>query len=569
MVDDFGGTDSDQGVYGPVGPTSGSEPAPNPNQGPAGPPGPVGPAGPRTPEAATFVVSPTPGIGDYTTIQAALDAIGPLGGGYILVREGTYDELLTYPVDVPVLIKGCGQSTVLAPTAAGNVFKIPDGLTTPRVYVIEDIELQANPAVAQTGFTLDDANGYGNFEWHRGRITGLTKLVDWIQIGDYSRQTNVHFFDNTIIPIEGGSVIATTPAPAGTYTSAAAVRLHGSSLWTLFASGDFHGWSADMDADLIMEWGHSEDPYTAAVLSGGTKVNGLYAQNADIWFLGAGDVTVNGNSWDLWDGLESNSYVFSTIADGSAAADVRLVFKALVAKVSIPASEGVCFKFEGNFVKISVGKFSDNVGFANPGIEFTGQIGTVQNTRFQKQSGAPNTDVFVSGCIKLTSSVENKISENDFDDTVTGKTVLESGTADKNIINSNTGCNNGTGLTIIGPSTMVDGAAKSDAAATTTAALVAVVATILNPKGLVGIGTVKNTGGVNSMDVKESFTDAFGTVSSVTTTLAPGAIRLLNLQAAIGTGLPSYVSYKVEVIDTVAASHTTYVSHFTSQGPIL
>lgn len=74
-----------------------------------------------TPKAATLVVHPVPGIGDFTTIQAALAAIVPLGGGYILVREGTY----TPPVGgyilpaVPVEIIGCGSD-----------FNVPSASTT-------------------------------------------------------------------------------------------------------------------------------------------------------------------------------------------------------------------------------------------------------------------------------------------------------------------------------------------------------------------------------------------------------------------------------------------------------
>jgi hypothetical protein len=123
------------------------------------------------------------------------------------------------------------------------------------------------------------------------------------------------------------------------------------------------------------------------------------------------------------------------------------------------------------------------------------------------------------------------------------------------------------GSTIIGSSSVVDGATKADAAANSTNALVTIVS-VSNPKGVLGIGTVKNTGGVNLIDVKESFTDAFGTTSSITTTVTPGNSYMLDPQTNMGTGFPPYVSYQVQVIDTVPASHSSYVSHFTSQGAI-
>lgn len=91
-----------------------------------------------TPKAATLVVHPVPGVGDFTTIQAALAAIGVLGGGYILAREGTY----TPPVggyvmpDAPVVLRGCGDATLIdAAGAADPIFNF--GFV--HDYVIEDL----------------------------------------------------------------------------------------------------------------------------------------------------------------------------------------------------------------------------------------------------------------------------------------------------------------------------------------------------------------------------------------------------------------------------------------------
>lgn len=77
------------------------------NQGSVGS-GIQGAQGIQTPEAATFVVSPTPGVGDFTTIQAAINALPP-EGGKILIREGTYP--ITSEITIPdkqVFLDGCG-----------------------------------------------------------------------------------------------------------------------------------------------------------------------------------------------------------------------------------------------------------------------------------------------------------------------------------------------------------------------------------------------------------------------------------------------------------------------------
>lgn len=108
-----------------------------------------------TPKAATLVVHPVPGIGDFTTIQAALAAIVALGGGYILVREGTY----TPPVGgyiipaVPVEIIGCGSgfdnpgATIIDATlfGAGDIFTS----ASKHKRRIADLNVVGDPTVVQ------------------------------------------------------------------------------------------------------------------------------------------------------------------------------------------------------------------------------------------------------------------------------------------------------------------------------------------------------------------------------------------------------------------------------------
>lgn len=121
---------------------------------------------------------------------------------------------------------------------------------------------------------------------------------------------------------------------------------------------------------------------------------------------------------------------------------------------------------------------------------------------------------------------------------------------------------------VVANTSVVEGSNLQSASGTSTNALVTIVATLANTRGLMGVGSVKNTGGVNSIDVKETFTDAFGTSSTLTTTVTPGNFLPLDLGIQIGTGFAPYVSYKAEVIDTVGGSHSTYVSNFTSQGAV-
>lgn len=99
-----------------------------------------------TPKAATLVVHPVPGVGDFTTIEAALAAIVALGGGYILVREGTY----TVPVggyimpDVPVVIRGCGRGVTILDQGANADATFVVGFV--HDYVIEDLTVTGGVA---------------------------------------------------------------------------------------------------------------------------------------------------------------------------------------------------------------------------------------------------------------------------------------------------------------------------------------------------------------------------------------------------------------------------------------
>jgi hypothetical protein len=85
-----------------------------------------------------------------------------------------------------------------------------------------------------------------------------------------------------------------------------------------------------------------------------------------------------------------------------------------------------------------------------------------------------------------------------------------------------------------------------------------------NQRGLLGVGTIKNTGGVNSLNVKELVTDAFGVSDSRTNAVVAGADQPLDSQTNIGTARAPYVSYEVQVDHPVAA--TTFNLQFVGQG---
>ena len=175
--------------------------------------------------------------------------------------------------------------------------------------------------------------------------------------------------------------------------------------------------------------------------------------------------------------------------------------------------------------------------------------------------GTLRSKITVSGCTQGSASADG-CSWEVTDSLVSGCTnweVVELGASDRNTYTGNSGFFPGS--TIIGPLSRVEGARPHSQTGSTTGAFVELF-THTNINGVVGAGTIKNTGGVNALDVKETVVDLFGTTSSVTTPVAFGADAKLDPTKNIGTARPPYKSYKVEVSHPVAAT-TFDVKHVT------
>jgi hypothetical protein len=105
----------------------------------------------------------------------------------------------------------------------------------------------------------------------------------------------------------------------------------------------------------------------------------------------------------------------------------------------------------------------------------------------------------------------------------------------------------------------------------TTGAAYATLFTHTNPQGTTGaIGTIKNTAGANSLTVQETVIDKFGTTHVGTPIAVPaGEVYTLDPQTNFDdVAFPYFTSYKVEVKDTVAASHATFEIHYSGLGAI-
>lgn len=100
-------------------------------------------------------------------------------------------------------------------------------------------------------------------------------------------------------------------------------------------------------------------------------------------------------------------------------------------------------------------------------------------------------------------------------------------------------------------------AALSSATGTTVDSDTSVV-TLTSASGIVGFGSVKNTG-ANGIIVREEVTDAFGVTSLAERTVAGGASAILQLNTDIGTGRTPYTSYTVKLRSQNPGQASTYV----------
>lgn len=201
---------------------------------------------------------------------------------------------------------------------------------------------------------------------------------------------------------------------------------------------------------------------------------------------------------------------------------------------------------------------------------FTGSPNLVANSVFRSVIAthieATGSKLVVDGCsfanfgseaILLTTATECVITGNE-----NCEVTEAGGGVDSNRFDNNTGF---AASTIIGPNSVVNGARRKDSTDSTTDAFV-VVFTHTNFKGLLGIGTVKNTDAVDTMDVRETVTDAFGVTSAFITSISPGNDYMLDPQTYINLARPPYTSYAVAVRSTVGGAPATYELHHVSQG---
>lgn len=481
-------------------------------------------------KAVKYVVHPTAGVGDFTTLEAAVAAmVAP--GGQIAVREGTFNiaTTITIPEGCIVSIYGAGAGdennspvTVVNFTGSG----IPLFETETGGLVISDIQFNGDNTTAQPFY-------------HNS--SGATLIVENCSINAFQQ---IVFAENS-----------------------ANATFRDTELNLASGAGDPYFWSGN-DGQLTWERVRAssgvqnttviddEPDFTVydSELSGNGGISAISVDNIRFFnfdLIGA-SVTVQGRNTIISDCrfsdtsiklLNNKNTIANTVFDGGGSGTGGQFDAQLILNIQAP---GDMESLITNCYFISGVKGIDIIDSSR--IAVTGCMFTSHSTAAIRAS-CSGGDMFysVTGCRFASDTI----------------TVLEVGSS--GIVGRCTANEGFEPATIIGPNTTIEGVRRNDTTSTTADAF-AEVFTHRNKKGLTGVGTIKNTDGANSLDVKETAIDAFGVTGSVTNTVANGADRLLNPMINIGTARPPYVSYMIEVASTSAGNPATFESHHASNG---
>lgn len=460
--------------------------------------------------AATFVVSPTPNVGDYTDIQSALDAL-PVTGGLIFVREGAY----TAPAvggyvmpnkDVEIICAGRGVTTITR-VGAGSLFS----------------------------FGFDRSYRFAGFTVLGDH--GVTDQRAFVRTGAASAKR---------VKIENVNIGSTLVSADG--------------VMVVLDSGGFQtNWDVS-DCDFHLP----EFPVSPSMIIG-TALDNILLTNLRT----AGRTSILGSPILTATGFVMTALIVGglptfTIGGGSK-------FVSCVFLQSFPTSTFGTFCLFANSIICPAGSFTVGADSSFVGCELGSVFAAGSRVRISGCSylsfspSVPSSGHVLSGnrgsvVVTLTFATDCIIAGH-----AGAMTYSEPAGAARNRLSD---IDFATLPVTLAADTIIEGSKKTGVTAGVTSASFVTVAgfPVVNPKGFFGIGTIKNTGGVNSMNVRETVTDAFGVTTSVTTLVAFGNDYMLDPQTNIDTARPPYLSYLVEVQQIVAA--TTYDLQFMTNGAV-
>lgn len=547
--------------------------------------------------AATVVVHPTPGVGDATTIADGI-ALLPAAGGTVFVREGTYaiTSTITLP-NKPVEIVGTGGATIVSLGAAViSAFSVPNTMTAYRMHVIENLRVTGTSVVGQTFIDKGDANAFSEVFCRLIDTNGLRRIVNF-SMGSALDDSRVHFSKCVFVsPPSGTPNVLVNDPTVGTNAKASVVFFDEC---LTFETVIANGWRFSTDSRIIAHdstfvlqaasnISNQVSLYNCQFITISGTISWTVNQSLAMFLDRSSIIGVNHNGTLNWT-FNSLAYISGSRFLGTTV----FLFKATVSNsffsgsTTLSASDIVISgcEFEAVLTDTLVigvgGAVIDGCSISNH-LATTGSciriVGTATNNTIS------NCELFrssasLAGGIEIAGSTGNLISGCNF---VSGFTANSGGPAATPCIVETLAANNNriTGIhfdsyvfsaatppfTIVGLGTVVEGVRQFSATALPTTDVFTIQVEHRAAKGITGVGTVKNIGVVNSLDVLETGIDFFGVTDTVTNTVAPGARFTLNPQINIGMASPPYNRYRVEIKSTVAGSPTTFSIRHGDQG---
>ncbi len=546
--------------------------------------------------AAAIVVHGTPGIGDATTIQEAVDML-PAAGGRIFIREGTYamPDTVTLP-DKSVDIVGSG-GTVLALGNLANTpcFTIPDGLTARRTYTFSNFKVTSNSRIGTSVVSIQDTLA-------RGAVT--VRNVDAVRLASYIEITagDGNFLLPVTVEVDGGFFEITTTLfngignPVVSGVVCVLVNDNGISnfMEVTFRNFQYMFDEFDLSAGSISgdSFGNLDiNFYDCDLALGGEEgFSTIHAERCriwnftgtpQIWFVNGNFISddyvpqshfINCNVLGIWiiDGAGMNvtggwwvNDRIETSGNNTRSAMVGVAFHGeTTSAATFPVSGGVTAFFgDSGDISIEGCTFSATGGGITYYIDAASDF-VIKGCSFRGLANTSTAGIHFSG-------INNYVIACDFDTNNWGcPPIQETGSADKNVYDDNLGVNGNGGVdsVFVGVRNTFNGFSQFRGTGATTAAFV-ILTTQIATSGVNGIGTIKNIG-ANGMTVRQTAIDVFGTTGVVTTNIPAANDIALNPEANLSTARPPYTSYTVEVTSQNPANPTTYDIRLSMNGEV-
>jgi hypothetical protein len=484
--------------------------------------------------AATFIVGKDLIEADFLTVPEAIANL-PTDGGSIFALQGTY----TLPASIVlpnknVKIAGTGDSTVFVAPTVLPLFSIP--LASLGRYEFDGFQVTGDDSVGQS---LIDIATAVDVKFENVNTTGLKDIVVT------SAGPEVKFLNSCFMMT---SLAATSSFWRGSVMGVGGLSWEYVEATITTPSTD--GIVGRPDWDVTASYIGGGGPLTTTFDLGKLRIQGFRTDKCRFILNDEDCVIVNLEHVDGNISIENNrTAIANSIFRTPTLSGTQISIFVAGGNVDITIS-GCIFDGAGVTGTDFQIELSDERGVEIVGCSFSNNgTGAATDANIGVGNTGGTTELTVVGCKFFGGNPAQALTESALG-TIIGKYSdnLGFGTAD-----------------IISVFSTVNGAKRMDRISVTTPVFVEVF-THENTRGLLGIGTIKNTDGVDSLDIKETVVDAFGVTASVTTTVLAGNSYLLDLQTNFATASPPYRSYKVEVKDTVAASPATFELHHVSQG---